>query len=524
MMSHPPPAYRASNAQMRQYVLPPVLLVTALWVFMSSITTVYLYWIGQSHQRILSQNLSSISAADELHRAARRLRQDWAEKLVDHNAFQHFWKEASLELDECEETLRRSTQTPEEISELDQLSGLLKQLRAETTALISLRHPAAAPVTAADMANSSEKVRELLAAISAHAAELKRINHRIIETTGLKNSLISNLILAVRMFLLVVGPIIGVYLGWRLSTRLQKSVSQIAVTLQRAESSQVVDLGTVSLHSEGLLGDVRWQAEQVVARLQEANLDLQQARNEVIRAERLAAVGELAAGVAHELRNPLTSVKLLLQHAIQSPQSVGLNESKLQLILEEIGRMETIIQGLLDFSRPGTLRRAYHDIRETLQRALNLVEGRARHQGIEISKAEGQNPLLVNGDSEQLHQVLVNLLLNAIEAMPNGGQLSVAVFRSVDEHFVQMEIRDTGAGISSEVLSRLFEPFTTTKDQGTGLGLAISRRIVEQHGGTLVASNHPDGGAVFVVTLPVIGAAHNEVPAVIREPESAFSR
>ena len=150
-------------------------------------------------------------------------------------------------------------------------------------------------------------------------------------------------------------------------------------------------------------------------------------------------------------------------------------------------------------SRP--IRAASHDILETLQRAFNLVAGHVEQNRIEIRFEKPSSSLLVQGDKELLHQVFVNLILNAIESMPQGGTLSIVAAKK-DEQRVLITVRDTGPGISAEVLPHLFEPFTTTKERGTGLGLAISRRIIDQHAGLLTAENAPEGGALFSLELP----------------------
>lgn len=164
--------------------------------------------------------------------------------------------------------------------------------------------------------------------------------------------------------------------------------------------------------------------------------------------------------------------------------------------------MEATIQGLLDFARPPNLNRVQHDLAATLKRGLNLIDGRSRHQRIEVVCQVHDEPLWVTGNVEQLHQVFVNLLINAIEAMPLGGKLTVAACASFDRPAIKIEVSDTGPGIAAETLAHLFEPFVTTKERGTGLGLAISRRIVEAHGGSIRAANRAGGGTVFTVELP----------------------
>ena len=230
----------------------------------------------------------------------------------------------------------------------------------------------------------------------------------------------------------------------------------------------------------------------------------EEARRQALSAERLAAVGELAAGIAHELRNPLTSVKLLIQTARQQLSGHSFGELDLQVAQREIGRMEGTIQGLLDFARPQSLRRLPHDIRGTAQRALNLVDGRAKQQGVAMEADLPPLPVVTDGDPEQIHQVLVNLLLNGLEAMPDGGRLDLAIQRPTEDATIcRISVADSGAGIPAEILERVFEPFVTSKESGTGLGLAISRRIVEEHGGTLRAMNRDVGGALFILELPL---------------------
>ena len=166
-------------------------------------------------------------------------------------------------------------------------------------------------------------------------------------------------------------------------------------------------------------------------------------------AERLAAVGELAAGIAHELRNPLTSVKLLIQTAAQQLSGRSFGEQDLQVAQRENSRIEATIQGLLDFARPPAPHRVVHDLRSIVQRALNLVEGRTRQQHIRVATELPPDTLLVDADPEQIHQVLVNLLLNSVEAMPAGGVLEVAVRRPVGEHSsYSVAVSDSGEGVS----------------------------------------------------------------------------
>jgi signal transduction histidine kinase len=294
-------------------------------------------------------------------------------------------------------------------------------------------------------------------------------------------------------------------LGWWTARRLQRTVTQIQVILHDPSLAEPNMVGTVQVKSGDELTSIQKQVELIVQRLRETGQALQSARNEVLRSERLAAIGGLAAGVAHELRNPLTSVKLLLQHAAsQGGTSAVLPAARLSLILEEIDRMEATIQGLLDFSRPATPQRQVHDLRHTLKRAVHLVEGRAEKQHVRREIRLGAQPLMVDGDPQQLHQVFVNLLINAIEAMPQGGTVEVTLDAQPSDATIRLTIRDSGQGIPPELVPRLFEPFASGKERGTGLGLAVSRRILEEHGGTITIRPATPGGTEVVVTLPAV--------------------
>jgi signal transduction histidine kinase len=193
-----------------------------------------------------------------------------------------------------------------------------------------------------------------------------------------------------------------------------------------------------------------------------------------------------------------------MQTATEGPDGRALSEEHVHVVVQQVARMENTIQGLLDFARPPQMKQCRHDLRDTLQRALNLVEGYAKQQAVSVERDCPTVPVFVQGDPEQLHQVFVNLLMNGVESMPDGGVLRIAMQRiDSGDPLCRVRFRDSGGGIPEEIMRRIFEPFVTNKEHGTGLGLAISRRIIEQHGGTLTAANAPEAGAVFTVELPM---------------------
>jgi signal transduction histidine kinase len=350
-----------------------------------------------------------------------------------------------------------------------------------------------------------EKIIRLARAVAEPCRQLIELNQRMLEESTMRSTQLSTWVNYLRLGFLITGPVVGVALGWWIARGLHRSISEISVTLSDATGDLDQQLGSVEIRNLSDLPGLHHQVQTVATRIRQVMEELQEARRQAMMSERLAAVGELAAGVAHELRNPLTSVKLLIQTAAQRQPHTAMDGRQLQVAQQEIARMESTIQGLLDFARPPELHRVSHDVRNTVRRAINLVEGRAKQQSVAIIEKVPDAPVMVDGDPEQLHQVFVNLLLNGIEAMPQGGSLAVAVGMddTVASRVCHVCVSDSGQGIPQPMLDRIFEPFVTSKEHGTGLGLAISHRIAKEHGGMLVATNRVEGGAELILELPL---------------------
>jgi two-component system sensor histidine kinase HydH len=229
----------------------------------------------------------------------------------------------------------------------------------------------------------------------------------------------------------------------------------------------------------------------------------EQRERDLLRADQLAIVGQMAAGVAHELRNPLTSIKGLVQVNLREAESHGLPAEDLRVIEQEVRRMERTLQTFLDFARHPQSGRCRLEVAPLVERTLALVRGRAQKQRVALRFRHPVRSVWIEADGGQIQQLLLNLALNALDAMPRGGVLEMEIRPCPDEH-VEVVVLDTGPGIPPRHLPRLYEPFFTSKETGLGLGLPISRRIAEDHGGILEASNRPEGGARFVFRLPAL--------------------
>lgn len=234
--------------------------------------------------------------------------------------------------------------------------------------------------------------------------------------------------------------------------------------------------------------------------------DIEQLRNlneQLIRTEKLAAMGTLAAGVAHEVNNPLASISSLIQ-MMQTNQNIDdRTKENLKLISTQIHRISQVTKDMMDFARVRPAAKSEIDINQTIETALRLASFDKSFQKLEIIKEFQNNLPKIHADSDQLQQVFLNLLLNAKDAMPNGGELSLTTY--LDNEFIHIEIADSGTGIKETDIKKIFDPFFTTKPagKGTGLGLAVCYGIVTAHNGKIEPFPNEKGGISFLISLPL---------------------
>ncbi|MDT8395161.1 MAG: ATP-binding protein [bacterium] len=247
----------------------------------------------------------------------------------------------------------------------------------------------------------------------------------------------------------------------------------------------------------------QWAAT-LESRVEERTKQIQEMQSVLIRSEKLASLGELAAGIAHELNNPLTGILIHASIIDKNVKLVPEFKQDLDTITEEADRCARIVKNLLDFSRKTEPRKSMNSINDTLDRALGLVEHLSSFYDISIVREYANNlpDLLI--DSGQMEQVFINMFLNASQAMEEGGTLTLWTGMDLTGDAVVVRIQDTGFGIPEENLVKVFDPFFSTKGaRGTGLGLSVSYGIVEGHGGTVEVYSKVDEGTTFSITLPV---------------------
>ncbi len=244
----------------------------------------------------------------------------------------------------------------------------------------------------------------------------------------------------------------------------------------------------------------------------QAHLELTRSREHLVLAEKMAMVGKLAAGVAHSIRNPLTSVKMRLFSLHRSLELNDYQKEDFQVITEEIRHTDTIVQNFLEFARPPKLKMQTMSPSTVVDQTLQLLEHRLKSYDVSVQVHRKQPLPEIQGDPEQLKEVFVNLIENACEAMEPGGLIVIEEETPLrlPIRMVRIRITDNGNGISEAMQKRLFEPFFTTKEEGTGLGLSIANRIVQEHGGRLEVASKEGQGTTFTITLPLKESGHEQ--------------
>jgi two-component system NtrC family sensor kinase len=233
--------------------------------------------------------------------------------------------------------------------------------------------------------------------------------------------------------------------------------------------------------------------------------ELEKTQIQLLQAEKMASLGKLAAGVAHQINNPLGGITLFAKLALEEYElEEGVRQDLLR-ILKDAERCRDTVKELLEFTRQTRHLMQIHDVNKSISRTMFLLENQSLFQNIEIEKKIAGALPPVRADIQQLNHLFMNVILNAAQAMDGKGKLVLKTCLSADKKTVEIEISDTGPGIPPEILPQIFDPFFTTKEEGkgTGLGLSLAYGIVENHGGQIAARNKPEGGAVFTISLPV---------------------
>lgn len=238
-------------------------------------------------------------------------------------------------------------------------------------------------------------------------------------------------------------------------------------------------------------------------RVKERTRELQEMQDYLIQSEKLASLGKMAAGIAHEINNPLTSILINAHLMLEKTEKKHPFFENISLVADETSRCSDIVKGLLEFSRQNPPEKSYVSINEIIEHTIKLLENQVAFKDIRIIKKISSNMPQINLDKDKIKQVFWNLMINASDAMPRGGTLTITSNLSKDKKYIEVSFEDDGVGIPEEYINKLFDPFFTTTGGGTGLGLAVSYGIIEQHQGKIEVKSEPGQGSVFTIFLPL---------------------
>jgi len=442
------------------------------------------------------KDLAALTAAHELENALLNqkgyatyyyLSQDpiWLAKLDESRRAFALWFERT----------REGVEAPEAVALLDAITAAYKHYTEAKDTVIDLYQQGrvdAAKDQHWDVREDFDGLRELCDRFKEFYRDRMRQTGRIyVERTDLV------------MGVAVVGVIINATLGFFLASVL---VGQILDPLRRLARSDRGKEAALNFSDE--VKAIGQKFRDLEKDVDQAHLDLEQSRGHLMQSEKLAMAGKLAAGVAHTIRNPLTSVKMRLFSLERGLKLDPSQKEDFEVIAEEIGHIDTIVRNFLEFARPPKLTAQPVSLSDVVDTTLNLLKHRLESYNVAVEVERGRPLPEINADPDQLKEAFVNLVLNACEAMVEGGGIHIREEVGVLEplgHIVAVRVTDTGPGIPPALVERIFHPFFTTKGEGSGLGLAIVKRIVEEHGGWITVQSPEGRGTTFTMVFPYTG-------------------
>lgn len=302
----------------------------------------------------------------------------------------------------------------------------------------------------------------------------------------------------VGIFIITLGisAIAAVLLAWKIG----HPVADLSRGVRRVAAGDLNAIVPITTKDE--LGDLAKAFNEMTSRLRRHMEEAAATERHLAHNEKLAAVGQLAAGIAHEIYNPLNVISGFAEHLRDNAPPTDKSCGPLEDILRETDRCRALVSNLLGFARQTSPKTSLVDLGTLVAETIDLVLPRAKPLNIVLQKTIEPNMPSIEVDRDQIKQVLLNLLFNACQAMPQGGKIDITLANE-SEMCAVLTVRDSGPGFSQENLNKIFTPFFTTKENGTGLGLALSYAMVERHGGVLCAENDPAGGALFTLRLPL---------------------
>lgn len=460
----------------------------------------YIWQLQEDTQKLISENAESMRNAHELRLALYRVRAASLTYVFDRSDEQllnlEVQQKAFLSL--LEKTTPTAV-TPTETQLVGQIAALFSNYQQtlknalEMNRQGKLSQPGAVIVLASqDLINTIEtKTNELVSLKQSRQTELEQ---------SIKTN--DNIIGVAIYSLGISGIVLGLILGWMIARIILNPIYKMVLKVRDAAGSEVVEHIRINPGKE--LEELDIHINRLIGRINKANEDLQINRELLERNAKSAAIGKIAPALAHEIRNPLTSVKLLIHSVLQDLGEDAPQKTDLEIMLDEISRMESFLQDFLKYARPAKPQMHSTNIIEQIQQTVQLMQAGLKQANIRIEENYHAQTCHILADANMLRQIFINLMMNAKNEMNTGGILRISTLEMKgDAHEIQIMIEDTGPGIPAEIMDSLFDPFVKGAVQGLGLGLSISQRIADLHHGHISAHNKSDSGAVFILHLPL---------------------
>jgi two-component system, NtrC family, sensor histidine kinase HydH len=477
-------------------------IMSVLLLASGLVSVLYTYHVQSATEKLLNNSISGLRVTEDMELAIELLRSSTTEELLSPGSPR--LAEVENHKAEVRDALREARamlRVPKQTALLQQLSAHFREYEMELDQAVNLGRDGQL-VTAQDhLTRAQAAADELPVACEAFEA----VNEEIADADlGQMNH--SNTRMRRTMYgLWACGMLLGYLLSLAISRSIMSPIHQLVLKVRGAAGDEFVE--RIDIPQGTALEELDDHVRQLIERINTTRADLEHSRRLLMRSERLAALGRVSAGVAHEIRNPLTSIKMLVYSIGEDAALTEEQKKDLAVVAKEIDRMDRFVESFLKFARPPDPHLVSVDLNQMVRETLDLLTPRLRQANIRRMEIYASELQPIAADSDQLRQVVMNLILNAAEAMPAGGTLTVETRCRPAETgsgpgWIQLLVRDTGEGIPAELLDTLFDPFVSGREEGLGLGLAISHQIVEQHGGWIDAQNAPEGGATLTVSLP----------------------
>jgi len=480
---------RGFGLRLRLYIIIGALLLVTLSG--GAVMVWYTYYVGAVFEEVVAKDVLALERTDELVIELARQKGFVSYFLITGDSG---WL---LQLEQRREEFKQRLEQAHKLADTEKEKRLLEELESEYDDYVTSKDEVVALYQSGlteEGAVLHKKVRTHFFQILNICNEFRNYHKERIEARLFENREEARRYRLLAAAAMTVSMLLGATLLVVLVTQILEPIRKLAAEGEgqsRTGRDEVAELGSMV---KGLVDDA-----------DRTRSELAKSRALLFQSEKMAVLGKLSADVAHSIRNPMTSIKMRLFSLSRNIELNEMQKEDLEVVSEEMRRLDNIVRNFLEFSRPPKLKMQRTDVSYVMDMALQLLQYRLDADEVELTRVKRGDLPGVEADPELLKEVFVNLIVNACEAMEGGGTLTVSEEASVAEgigNAVTVRITDNGPGIPSSLIDGIFEPFYSTKEDGTGLGLSIVERIVQEHGGNVTVRSEEGKGTTFIITLP----------------------